>query len=319
MEGFVQFYDKFITAKATTDFIQLSTHPLTTTSAADEIAQIESQKAWAIRNDETFINCRDIFKGDPAWMAANGLKSTADDPHLTDAGGLVRSAHVWHRLPMGQWQMGALGNFATNGEQYLMGGVIGNADPSSASLFFPRLLTLGGASGGITTLDRADLYTQTKAGFFYTTGQETYIGANNSTCAILGFSSFTGVHPASDNATLGGRGDLRWRGAFGGITVGYRATSSNATFASDDYTINVTSGSPTITLPAATAASASTGSANNAAAGIEGKIFIIANTGAGTVTVATTSSQTIDGAAPGTVAAGARLRVQSTGTNWITI
>jgi hypothetical protein len=49
-----------------------------------------------------------------------------------------------------------------------------------------------------------------------------------------------------------------------------------------------------------------------------GKQFIIKNTGAGTITIATTSSQTIDGASPGTVAAGATLRLMSDGANWIT-
>jgi hypothetical protein len=68
--------------------------------------------------------------------------------------------------------------------------------------------------------------------------------------------------------------------------------------------VDVTANSPTITLP----------SAVNCA----GRVYILANTGAGTVTTATTSSQTVDGTTPTTLAAGARRRYQSTGANWIT-
>jgi len=313
------FYDKFIAQKATTDFVQLSNHPMTTTTSAEELAQVEAQRAWALRNDETFINCWSIFKGDAQWMADNGLKSTANDPHLTDAGGLVRSAHVWNRMPMGRWMMGSAANFASAGNQSPIITMEGGGTLDGAKVVIPRRIICAGTLGGITFLDQADQYNQTKSGFIYSTGQETYIGANNGTCLILGFSSYAGIHPSADDRLLGGRGDFRWRGNFTGVAVGYRAVTADTTFAGSDHTINVTSGSPTITLPAATAVSASTGSANNAAAGIEGKIFIIRNTGVGVVTVATTSSQTIDGAAPGTVIAGGSLRVQSTGTNWITI
>ena len=315
------YFDKFQAAYSGTDWIQMSAHPLTIASSASVQAGFAKQRDWAIRNKQTFINCFDIFKGDAQWMADNGLKAIADDPHLTTAGGMVRAAHLWSRLPLGQYDLGSLGRDTVSGTPYPLIQIQGgDTTPLDAALFINRSIILkGGSTAQLTMLDRADQYNQAKAGFIYTTGAETYIGTNGSVIMILGVSSFSGVHPPSDNMMLGGRGDLRWRGAFGGITVGYRAVTGNTTFATDDHTINVTSGSPTITLPAATAVSASTGSANNAAAGIEGKIFIIANTGAGTVTVATTSSQTIDGAAPGTVAAGARLRVQSTGTNWITI
>ena len=84
----------------------------------------------------------------------------------------------------------------------------------------------------------------------------------------------------------------------------YVGKSANYTLTGADRTVNVSANSPTITLPTAI----------NCA----GRQYIIANTGGGTVTVATTSSQTIDGSAPGTVSTGARLRVESNGANWIT-
>jgi hypothetical protein len=96
-----------------------------------------------------------------------------------------------------------------------------------------------------------------------------------------------------------------WRSLFtGSFAPRYVAKTSSYTIGVEDHTIDVTSGSPTITLPTA---------ANHS------RTYTIANTGAGTVTMATTSSQLIDGAAPGTIAPGGRLKVQSTTTGWITI
>lgn len=69
--------------------------------------------------------------------------------------------------------------------------------------------------------------------------------------------------------------------------------------------VEVTANSPTITLPTA--------------ANIVGYSFTIKNTGSGTVTLATTSSQTIDGAATQTLTQYQSLTVVSNGTNWIII
>lgn len=68
---------------------------------------------------------------------------------------------------------------------------------------------------------------------------------------------------------------------------------------------NLESGNSTVTLPTAV--------------GAAGRVYILKNSGAGTITLATTSSQTIDGAAPGTIAAGAGNIFVSTGANWITV
>lgn len=89
----------------------------------------------------------------------------------------------------------------------------------------------------------------------------------------------------------------------GSFAAAYVEKTGNYTLTINDYLVDCTSGSFTITLPTAV--------------GITGRIYIIANTGAGTITMATTSSQTIDGAAPGSVAAAGRLRVMSNGSNWI--
>lgn len=89
------------------------------------------------------------------------------------------------------------------------------------------------------------------------------------------------------------------------VPAAYVSKTANYTLTGADRTVEVPSGSPTLTLPDATYCA--------------GRPYIIANTGAGTVTMATTSSQTIGGSAPSTVAAGASLKVESNGANWIII
>jgi hypothetical protein len=72
----------------------------------------------------------------------------------------------------------------------------------------------------------------------------------------------------------------------------------------DDHTVNVTSGTNTQTLPTAV--------------GCSGSIFVIKNTGTGTVTVATTSSQTFDNDGTTlTLVQNECVTVQSNNANWI--
>ena len=89
----------------------------------------------------------------------------------------------------------------------------------------------------------------------------------------------------------------------------YRAITALRTLDTTDDTINCTSGTFTVTLPTAV--------------GIAGRIYTIVNSGAGTITVGTTSSQTFTNvtATPTTLTMatlGAR-QVQSDGANWLLI
>jgi hypothetical protein len=68
----------------------------------------------------------------------------------------------------------------------------------------------------------------------------------------------------------------------GSLSLKYVAKTANYTADITDYLIDCTSNTFTITLPTAV--------------GIEGRTYIVKNSGAGTITIATTSSQTIDGA-----------------------
>jgi hypothetical protein len=85
----------------------------------------------------------------------------------------------------------------------------------------------------------------------------------------------------------------------GSFAVGYATTAINLTLTSAHYFVNV-SATATITLPTAV--------------GITGRVYIVKSS-AGTTTMATTSSQTIDGASPTTVTG--QLRVISDGANWL--
>ena len=89
-------------------------------------------------------------------------------------------------------------------------------------------------------------------------------------------------------------------------TTTYSAVESAYQITSTDYTIDCIAGTFKVTLPTAV--------------GIQGKIYIIKNSGVGTITIDTTSSQTIDGASSKALSTQYQvIRVQSTGANWIVI
>jgi hypothetical protein len=97
------------------------------------------------------------------------------------------------------------------------------------------------------------------------------------------------------------------------LTFEYNAVTTNTTLVVNTIgnvgnchaLIENTSGSNTITLPTAV--------------GCVGYQFVIKNTGTGTVTLATTSGQTIDGASTQTISQYTALTPVSNGTNWILI
>ena len=91
----------------------------------------------------------------------------------------------------------------------------------------------------------------------------------------------------------------------GVIAPSYIAKTANFTATSLTSTIDCTN-TITITLPTAV--------------GYSGRIHTIKNSGTGVITIATTSSQTIDGAATQSLATQwSKITVQSTGANWIII
>jgi hypothetical protein len=89
------------------------------------------------------------------------------------------------------------------------------------------------------------------------------------------------------------------------FAAGYTTKTASYTATDTDYTVHFTSGTSTFTLPTAV--------------GIAGRIYVVRNDSGNTLILATTSSQTIDGAAPTTLATGTVKQYQSTGANWITL
>lgn len=81
--------------------------------------------------------------------------------------------------------------------------------------------------------------------------------------------------------------------------------TSGYTLTLNDYTVECTTGSFTLTLPTAVTC--------------EGKVFVLKNSGSGIITIATTLSQTIDGQTSGELSQYDCLNVQSNGSNWIII
>jgi hypothetical protein len=93
--------------------------------------------------------------------------------------------------------------------------------------------------------------------------------------------------------------------AHGSFATAYRAITALRTLDGTDHTIECTANSFTVTLPTAV--------------GITGREYIIKNSGTGTITLATTSSQTIDGITTQTIEQYNSITVKSNNANWIII
>lgn len=97
---------------------------------------------------------------------------------------------------------------------------------------------------------------------------------------------------------------LKWTPSYEG-RYPYVAVSTTYTILATDYQIECTTGTFNVTLPTAV--------------GIAGQTYSIKNTGTGTITIDTTSSQTIDGNLTQTIAQWENIVVMSNGTGWIII
>jgi hypothetical protein len=91
--------------------------------------------------------------------------------------------------------------------------------------------------------------------------------------------------------------------SLGGITFPYIDVNGTYTISQNDYLVDATSGTFTITLPTAV--------------GIEGKIFQIKNSGTGVITLDGNGSETIDGQLTITLNQYDAVQVTSNGTNWV--
>jgi hypothetical protein len=190
---------------------------------------------------------------------------------------------------------------------------IGNTSGTSgiASGANVRFLLAGGNNVTLSQSINGASGTITISAFDQTTGAQS-IGmlSDGNTAGTSGYASghlLDYVFVGTDNITLsqsvdGVSGTLSF---FGQTVEAYASKSASYTLTPTDYLINGTTGSFTVTLPTAV--------------GITGKIFVVKNSGAGTMTVQGTGGETIDGIASQLVGAGSALTVMSDGANWIII
>lgn len=123
--------------------------------------------------------------------------------------------------------------------------------------------------------------------------------------APFGFSTSSGVSNFSTTTFIGLTTMSRYKTS--GVALGYIAKTANYTATTTDYTIECTANTFTVTLPTAV--------------GISGTSYVITNSGAGVITVATTSSQTFVNvtATPTTLTLNQfnTTTLQSNGANWL--
>ena len=128
-----------------------------------------------------------------------------------------------------------------------------------------------------------------KWGLYFVGGSRNYL-ANT---LLIGTTTDNGVDKLQVNGSISGIG---FKQAYVTKTGAYTATN-------DDYVIDCTSGTFTVTLPASS--------------GRTGRILIIKNSGAGTITVDGNASETIDGATTYSLSVQyATVQIMSDGTNW---
>ena len=145
-----------------------------------------------------------------------------------------------------------------------------------------------------------------------TDGVLTFTANGGGNPSRITFGSAGSTNPAltkdgNDIAITNGNNSADRNIRFAGMRTSYVAKTATYSIADVDYTVDCTSGTFTVTLPTAV--------------GVAGKVYVISNSGAGTITIATTSSQTFANvtATPTTLTmatVGART-VQSNGANWL--
>jgi hypothetical protein len=131
--------------------------------------------------------------------------------------------------------------------------------------------------------------------------EDMVLGSNNSNRLRIKGGGNILINEPSDN----GVDELQVNGSISGIGFkqAYVTKTGAYTATNDDYVIDCTSGTFTVTLPASS--------------GRTGRILIIKNSGAGTITVDGNASETIDGAATYAISVQyGTIQIISDGTNW---
>lgn len=277
-------------------------------SDADTKAQVVAQRAWASSAGQTAVSTYRLFGDDTATVVPNWL---ADNVHLGGEAQRLRNAWLTRTLQIGQFPLGKIGgstNFAAYAAPFSLQS-LGVSNPSNSVTELDRPLFINGGTGSALYLfnQNGNLLDRGDVAKLYCTGGILKFNYQNGDIMEMRQSSSRGLWPSNNDSMLGAS-SKKWRLGAGGISAGYVEKTANYTLTTADYTCNVTSNSPTITLPSA--------NTTDTAAGVTGQIYIIKNSGAGTVTI----GGTVDGTSNPTIVTGASpWWVQSTGTTWTKI
>ena len=339
--------------------------------------QAAAQRTLAISRDDAFFDNRK-WAGNVTEALARGYLAPGNVHYL------AKAQNVWIPAMYSQVDLGETSYASATSPtmlNFLGGGTI-SATPNAFNGLSEGLFMSGGLRLGYGQLileDTAGPVSPSDAGTIsYTNDSLVFSPASISMFNYVGEFVVTGAG-ATDTAPIGNAGihaaPLK-EVVTGSQSLGYVEISTNLTLGKTDHTVNVTSGSPIITLPLS-AAAGTTG--RN-----KGRIYVVRNTGAGTVQMATSTSargngvtngtstitfasnsvaprpgervtgtgipentyvisatfssatlsaaatgsnsglafvfsQAIDSAFPATVSSGGSLKVQSTGSGWITI
>jgi len=148
--------------------------------------------------------------------------------------------------------------------------------------------TLLGNQSGTNTGDEASATTSVEGIVELATSAEVTTGTD--TTRAITPDALTNSAPTFDGSSL---------------TYSVRSLATTGVFSSTDYTIKCTSGTFTVTLPTAV--------------GITGRVYVLKNSGVGTITLDGNGTETIDGSLTVTANADDSYTVQSDGSNWIII
>lgn len=174
----------------------------------------------------------------------------------------------------------------------------GTPGGSTTQIQYNNAGAFGGVSGA--TSDGTNIFIPALYGGSAANDDITIEGTSNGTKTT----SYVNLQPTAGFVGIGLTTPTSTLHLNGSFATPYLARTTTTSVAATDGTINCTSGTFNVTLPTAV--------------GITGRQYTIKNSGTGSITVATTSAQTIDGTTTQVLSIQYQsITVQSNGANWI--
>jgi hypothetical protein len=190
---------------ANADWVQISANP-----AADESgheAQRISQRAWAVEENQSYINGHAMFRS-YAEATARGLM--LDTIHLNTAGGVFRNHVLWSTLPIGHVHLGAIGGDGIHQPVQQYGGGLGVDD---GALRLAANVVIEGTTADLSLMDQAAPLVSGRRARLYCNTVHLYVVVSGTTVAAIfpaGSSGFAGMSPPGAGYKLGGFGGFNW-------------------------------------------------------------------------------------------------------------